>query len=74
MMRERNIPVVLGSDSHDPGRVASHFHEALDVLEAVGYGDVSWFLERRRQSAAIGAVRASLGAGTGENVCVPGQE
>lgn len=63
MMRERNIPVVLGSDSHEPGRVASHFPEALDALEAVGYREVSWFLERRRQSAAIAAVRASLGVG-----------
>jgi hypothetical protein len=43
--------------------VASHFPEALDVLEAVGYGEVSWFLDRRRHSAPIAAVRASLGLG-----------
>ena len=60
MMCERGIPVVLGSDSHHPGRVASHFEEALDVLESVGYRSVSYFLGRKRQDIAIGEVRASL--------------
>ncbi len=60
MMCERGIPVVLGSDSHHPGRVASHFEEALDVLESVGYRSVSYFLGRKRQDIAIGEVRASM--------------
>jgi histidinol-phosphatase (PHP family) len=74
MMRERNIPVVLGSDSHEPGRVASHFPEALDVLEAVGYREVSWFLDRRRHSVPIAAVRASLGLGMVESVPCSGRD
>ena len=60
MMCERRIPVVLGSDSHHPDRVASHFHEALDALEEVGFRNVSCFLGRKRQDMAIVDVRASL--------------
>lgn len=31
------IPVVLGSDAHQPGEVGYRFPDAVDVLEAVGY-------------------------------------
>lgn len=60
MMRERNIPVVLGSDSHVPRRVASDFGDALDALEDAGYNKVSHFLARKRLDLNIGEVRASL--------------
>ena len=60
MMRERNIPVVLGSDSHTPRRVAADFDRALDSLEKAGYAKVSCFLGRRRHDFAIAEVRQSL--------------
>jgi len=60
MMHERGIPVVLGSDSHTPRRVAADFDRALDALEAAGYTKVSCFLARKRQDFAIGDVRATL--------------
>ena len=60
LMQERGIPVVLGSDSHHPDRVASHFHDALDSLESAGYTKVSCFLGRRRHDFPIADVRASL--------------
>ena len=60
MMRERNIPVVLGSDSHVPRRVGSDFGDALDFLELAGYSKVSHFLSRKRLDLNINEVRASL--------------
>lgn len=60
LMRARNIPVVLGSDSHVPKRVGADFERALDALEAAGYTRVSCFLDRRRQDFPIAEVRASL--------------
>ena len=60
MMHERGIPVVLGSDSHTPRRVAADFDRALDTLEAAGYAKVSCFLARKRQDFAISDVRATL--------------
>jgi histidinol-phosphatase (PHP family) len=59
-MRERNIPVVIGSDAHIPSRVGDRWEEALDILEAVGYNEISFFLNRQRQSVPIAAARASL--------------
>lgn len=60
MMAERDIPVVIGSDSHVPGRVGDHFLAALDALESAGYRTVSQFERRRRQDLPIGRVRESL--------------
>jgi hypothetical protein len=39
-MRQRDIPVVIGSDSHVPERVGDRFLAACDVLSAVGYNQV----------------------------------
>jgi len=67
MLREmciRQIPVVLGSDSHVPHRVADHFEQALDTLESVGYTHVYYFQDRQRQAVPIPDARASLTAPT----------
>lgn len=61
-MYQRNIPVVLGADAHQPGRVADHYDEALDVLIEIGYTKVSIFLNRTRQDLDIHAARRSLQA------------
>jgi histidinol-phosphatase (PHP family) len=60
MMAEREIPVVLGSDSHVPRRVAENFDNAMDELEAAGYGRISHFLDRKRVDVEIADARASL--------------
>lgn len=60
LMAERGIPVVIGSDSHTPLRVADGFAEALDHLHTAGYRTVNVFRERRRRELSIDAVRASL--------------
>jgi len=62
LMAERGIPVVLGADAHRAERVADRFKEALWMLEAAGFREVSFFLDRRRQSVPLAAARASLRA------------
>ncbi|MCA9975040.1 MAG: histidinol-phosphatase [Anaerolineales bacterium] len=52
-MQQRGIPVVLGSDSHEPGRVAADFEQALVMLQDVGYTAVHFFLNRQRQTVSI---------------------
>lgn len=59
-MAKRKIPVVLGADAHVPERVADHFEEAMDLLEAAGYREIHFFLERQRQTLSLEAVRDSL--------------
>jgi histidinol-phosphatase (PHP family) len=59
-MRARGIPVVLGSDSHTPDRVADGFLLALDQLEEVGYSHVQVFEARRPRAIPIPDARASL--------------
>ena len=59
-MRARDIPVVIGADAHEPRRVGDNYAAALRLLREVGYEDVSFFLDRKRQSGqARRAERAS---------------
>lgn len=53
LMKARDIPIVVGSDAHDPERVADGFEEAFAVLREVGYTEVSMFEGRQRYSLAI---------------------
>ncbi len=62
MMRQRGIPVVVGSDSHRPGRVADEFIGALKALQEAGYTEVSVFESRKRGAVAISAVLKQLHA------------
>ncbi len=59
-MRVRDIPVTLGADAHDPGRVADGYEQALGLLTQAGYTHVSFFLDRQRQDVAISDALASL--------------
>lgn len=60
MMAEREIPVVIGSDSHQPRRVGANFEDALEFLSEAGYREVSYFEERQRHTLAIDTVLDSL--------------
>lgn len=62
MMRERQIPVVIGSDSHKPRRVGDNFPNALATLQEAGFEKVSVFEHRKRQELLITDVLASLKA------------
>lgn len=59
-MRQRNIPVVVGSDAHEPRRVAADFQGAFGLLQEVGYSHTSFFLERQRHEVEIALARESL--------------
>lgn len=59
-MRERNIPVVVGSDAHSPERVADGYEEAFRQLQEAGYDRVGYFLDRKRHEVRIADARASL--------------
>jgi histidinol-phosphatase (PHP family) len=57
LMAERGIPVVVGSDSHTPLRVAESFDAALDALEEAGYKCASFFRNRERREVPIPLLR-----------------
>jgi histidinol-phosphatase (PHP family) len=59
-MRERNIPVTLGADAHEPGRVADGYKTAMQLLTECGYSHVHFFLERKPQAVRIEDALASL--------------
>jgi histidinol-phosphatase (PHP family) len=59
-MFERNIPVVVGADAHDPGRVAANYEDALLLLQTVGYTHTNIVLNRERQPIEIEAALQSL--------------
>jgi histidinol-phosphatase (PHP family) len=59
-MREREIPVVIGADAHQPERVAGDFDQGLERLREAGYSMVSNFLDRQRIDLPIDAAQASL--------------
>lgn len=60
MMQERGIPVVIGADAHRPARVGDRFDLALEMMQEVGYTEVSLFLDRKRQTIPIETAKASL--------------
>ena len=61
MMADRGIPVVVGSDSHEPNRVGESFLKAFAALEKAGYDSISVFKNRVREEIPIPEARASLG-------------
>ncbi len=60
MMRKRGIPVVIGADAHVPERVGDGYVTALNLLRDAGYAEVSFFIDRQRQSVLIQDALASL--------------
>ncbi len=55
-MARRNIPVVIGSDSHDAHRVGADFDKALQMLQNAGYESLSYFIDRERRELRISEV------------------
>jgi len=62
LMRARNIPVVLGSDSHQPERVGEYFLLGLDILHNAGYNTISRFENRKRIDLPLEKMQESLKA------------
>jgi histidinol-phosphatase (PHP family) len=65
----RGIPVVIGSDAHIPSRAGDRYVEALEMLLAIGFTQVSGFRERQRFEVPIEVALASLSGlqGAGRN-------
>ncbi len=57
---KRDIPIVVGSDAHEPKRVGADFDKAFDALESLGVQHIHFFLNRTRQAVSISDARASL--------------
>lgn len=62
LMSECNITVVLGADAHEASSVGDLFLEALEMLQNVGYTQVSIYLDRQKHDLDIQVVRDSLTA------------
>jgi histidinol-phosphatase (PHP family) len=45
---QRNIPILISSDSHAPAEVGYEFHRALKVVKEVGYQKLCAFQNRER--------------------------
>ena len=60
LIRSRGIPVVLGADAHRPDRVGDGYIEALRTLQQLGFTEISFFLDRQRQTVPIHDALASL--------------
>lgn len=56
----REIPIILGSDAHEPARVGDRFLEAADLLEDAGFKRASFFLQRQRHDVPLVDLRARL--------------
>ncbi len=63
LMRQRAIPVVIGSDAHVPQRVGADYPAALHLLRRAGYTEVSFFVNRQRQTLPIQTALDSLAFG-----------
>lgn len=53
LCRERDIPVMLGSDAHSPEEVGEGFDRALQLLRRVGYEELTLFSGRRRSGLPL---------------------
>ncbi|TWU20417.1 Histidinol-phosphatase [Novipirellula galeiformis] len=59
-MRQRNIPVTIGADAHQPERVADGYETAMELLQRCGYENISLFAGRKRYEVAIADALSSL--------------
>jgi histidinol-phosphatase (PHP family) len=47
-MHTLDIPVLLGSDAHQPKEIAYKFKETANLLKRVGYNQLAHFNKRKR--------------------------
>ena len=48
-----NVPITLGSDSHNPEEIAYEFSHASERIRSAGYRSISGFSKRRRYDISI---------------------
>ena len=47
-MLELDIPILLGSDAHDPSEIAWEFKPMINTLKEIGYNQLAHFEKRKR--------------------------
>jgi histidinol-phosphatase (PHP family) len=53
LLRERNVPVTLASDAHDPGEVGRDFDRSVAALHDAGYRTITVFQRHDRRQVAL---------------------
>lgn len=56
MVKDMDIPITLGSDSHSPDDVASFFPEAVTLLKSLGYTSINTFSNHQRCEVSLNGV------------------
>lgn len=52
-MYDLDIPILFGSDAHQPGEIGYHFKEALNLVKEIGYNQLAYFDKRKRSFIEI---------------------
>ena len=52
-MKERDIPIVFGSDAHDPSQIGRHFEKAVELARTAGYAHRASYRRRKRALVPI---------------------
>ena len=52
-MYELDIPILLGSDAHQPNELGYRFKDALKIVREVGYNQLAYFEKRKRSYIEI---------------------
>lgn len=53
-LRDRGVPITLGSDAHEPGEVARDLDQAVAAARRAGYDEVARFQRRQRELVPLG--------------------
>lgn len=70
---ERGIPLVLGSDAHDPRFVGDQFLSVLGQLTELGCREISYFKLGRRHTIKVAAAAKSIACNATKNQSRPAQ-
>ena len=52
-MYELDIPILLGSDAHQPDELGYRFRDALKIIQEIGYNQLAYFEKRKRSYIEI---------------------
>lgn len=53
LLKEREVPITLGSDAHKPQDVGRSFDKAIELVKEVGYASLCTFKGRKRESVRV---------------------
>jgi histidinol-phosphatase (PHP family) len=53
MAKDLQVPVMLGSDAHQPDDVAADLHRGMELLRKIGFKNQSFFIDKQLQTAPL---------------------